>query len=142
MFTSKGCFRESSLSPQPQVRCWDLNTNKIIRTYHGHLSAVYSLKLHPTLDVLASGGRDGTVRIWDIRSRTQIFALQHEGAVNCIESQAAEPQFISGSADNTVLSSVFRLAVGQLLLVNAAQSISSCSESRFIDKKTVINELS
>ena len=36
---------------------WDLEYNKVIRHYHGHLSGVYSLALHPTLDVLITGGR-------------------------------------------------------------------------------------
>lgn len=38
-------------------RCWDLEYNKVIRSYHGHLSGVYSVALHPGLDVLFSGGR-------------------------------------------------------------------------------------
>ena len=50
------------------VKCWDLETNKVMRHYHGHLSAVYSCALHPTLDVLCTGGRDSSVRVWDIRS--------------------------------------------------------------------------
>ena len=44
------------------VKCWDLEQNKVIRHYHGHLSAVYTLALHPTLDVLVTGGRDSAVR--------------------------------------------------------------------------------
>ena len=36
---------------------WDLEYNKVIRHYHGHLSGVYCLSLHPTLDVLVTGGR-------------------------------------------------------------------------------------
>ena len=50
------------------VKCWDLETNKVIRHYHGHLSGVYSCALHPTLDILCTGGRDAAVRVWDIRS--------------------------------------------------------------------------
>ncbi len=41
-----------SASEDKTVKCWDLEYNKIIRNYHGHLSGVYSLSLHPTLDVL------------------------------------------------------------------------------------------
>lgn len=28
---------------EQMVKCWDLETNKVIRHYHGHLSGVYSL---------------------------------------------------------------------------------------------------
>jgi len=45
------------------VKCWDLEANKVIRHYHGHLSGVYSLSLHPTLDVLVTAGRDATARV-------------------------------------------------------------------------------
>ncbi|KAL3651939.1 hypothetical protein CASFOL_004941 [Castilleja foliolosa] len=38
------------------VKCWDLEQNKVIRSYDGHLSSVYSLALHPTIDVLLTGG--------------------------------------------------------------------------------------
>ena len=36
---------------------------KVIRHYHGHLSAVYALSLHPTLDILVSCGRDSVARV-------------------------------------------------------------------------------
>lgn len=31
---------------------------QVIRNYHGHLSGVYSLAQHPTVDILMTGGRD------------------------------------------------------------------------------------
>eukprot|EP00694_Reclinomonas_americana_P001027 EC784984.1.p4 GENE.EC784984.1~~EC784984.1.p4 ORF type:complete len:53 (+),score=23.79 EC784984.1:167-325(+) len=43
--------------------------------YHGHLSGVYTLTLHPTLDLLITGGRDSVARVWDVRTKGQIFAL-------------------------------------------------------------------
>lgn len=42
---------------------------QVIRSYHGHLSGVYCLSLHPTLDVLLTGGRDSVCRV---SSRTQL----------------------------------------------------------------------
>jgi WD40 repeat protein len=42
---------------------WDLEYNKVVRNYHGHLSGVYSLELHPTLDLLITGGRDSVARV-------------------------------------------------------------------------------
>lgn len=36
---------------------------QVIRHYHGHLSAVYGLDLHPTIDVLVTCSRDSTARV-------------------------------------------------------------------------------
>lgn len=36
---------------------------KVIRHYHGHLSAVYDIDLHPTIDVLVTCSRDATARV-------------------------------------------------------------------------------
>ena len=81
----------------------DLETNKVIRHYHGHLHGVYALSLHPTLDVLVSGGRDSVCRVWDMRSKAQVHALSgHESSVSAIQCNAVEPQVVSGAMDNTV----------------------------------------
>ncbi len=45
---------------------------QVIRSYHGHLSGVYSLALHPKLDVLMTGGRDSVCRVWDMRTKVQV----------------------------------------------------------------------
>ena len=81
------------------VKCWDLETNKVMRHYHGHLSGVYACALHPTLDVLCTGGRDSSVRVWDIRSKNQIFCLAgHKDTIGSIATQGVDPQIISGGA--------------------------------------------
>ena len=49
-----------------------LNALQVIRQYHGHLSGIYALALHPTLDVLISGGRDSVARVWDMRTKVQV----------------------------------------------------------------------
>lgn len=36
---------------------------QVIRHYHGHLSAVYDLDLHPAIDVLVTCSRDFTARV-------------------------------------------------------------------------------
>ena len=78
-----------------QVKCWDLEYNKVIRHYHGHLSAVYSLALHPTIDVLVSAGRDATARVWDMRSKANVHTLAgHTDTVASLVCQAAEPQVL------------------------------------------------
>lgn len=69
-----------SCGEDKQVKCWDLEMNKVIfislfeytvtynvlqviRHYHGHLSGVYDLSLHPTIDILVTCGRDASARV-------------------------------------------------------------------------------
>jgi WD40 repeat protein len=85
------------------VKCWDLEANKVIRHYHGHLSGVYALALHPTLDVLVTAGRDASARVWDMRTKAQVHVLAgHTGTVGAVRTQASDPQVITGSMDSTV----------------------------------------
>ncbi|GMM32471.1 mRNA splicing protein [Martiniozyma asiatica (nom. inval.)] len=90
-----------SCSEDKTVKNWDLEKNKVIRDYHGHLSAVYTIDLHPSKDLVVTGGRDSSIRIWDIRSRNEIKILTgHEASV--LNLQCFEDEIISSSADSTV----------------------------------------
>jgi len=92
-----------SCAEDKMVRCWDLEYNKIIRHYHGHLSGVYCLSLHPTLDIMVTGGRDSSVRVWDIRTKAPIHVLTgHTDTVAAVSCQSTDPQVVSGSHDSTV----------------------------------------
>lgn len=52
---------------------------------------------------VASGGQDGLVRIWDVRSGEQVEALQgHRGAVTSVAFRQGSQQLFSGSTDRTV----------------------------------------
>jgi hypothetical protein len=100
--------------PRQMVKCWDLEANKVIRHYHGHLSGVYSLALHPTLDVLITAGRDASARVWDMRTKAQVHVLAgHTGTVGVVRAQASDPQVITGSMDSTVR--LWDLAAGRTL---------------------------
>jgi pleiotropic regulator 1 len=97
-----------------QVKCWDLEQNKVVRHYHGHLQGVYSLALHPTLDLLVTAGRDAVARVWDIRSRQPVFILTgHSSTIYSVAAQAAHPQVVTASMDTTVR--LWDLAAGKTL---------------------------
>ncbi|KAG9139537.1 hypothetical protein Leryth_019251 [Lithospermum erythrorhizon] len=92
-----------SAGDDKQVKCWDLEQNKVIRSYHGHLSGVYCLATHPELDVLLTGGRDSVCRVWDIRSKMQVHALSgHDNTVCSVFTRPLDPQVITGSHDSTI----------------------------------------
>jgi pleiotropic regulator 1 len=64
----------------------------VVRHYHGHLSGIYTLALHPELDLLVTGGRDSTARVWDMRTKAQVHVLAgHQHTVEDIICQADEP---------------------------------------------------
>lgn len=72
---------------------WDLEYNKAIRHYHGHLSGVFCMALHPTLDVLITGGRDSVARVWDMRTKHEIMTLGgHDDAIASVVTNAVDPQ--------------------------------------------------
>ena len=80
-----------------RTNIWVKKYFPFFRHYHGHLSAVYDLALHPTIDVLVSCGRDSTARVWDMRTKTNIHTLSgHTSTVGTVVCQAADPQIITG----------------------------------------------
>jgi pleiotropic regulator 1 len=98
----------------------------VIRHYHGHLSAVYSLALHPTIDVLITAGRDSTARVWDMRTKANIHTLVgHTNTIASVVSQASDPQIITGSHDSTIR--LWDLAAGKSIctLTNHKKSVRS-----------------
>lgn len=75
----------------------------MIRHYHGHLSGVFCLSLHPTLDLLVTGGRDAVARVWDIRTKHMVHTLAgHDNTVASVLTKATDPQVITGSHDMTI----------------------------------------
>lgn len=55
-------------SEDTKVKVWDLRTNKPIQTYREHTGAINSVQLSPDSKWVASGGEDGSLRLWDIAS--------------------------------------------------------------------------
>ncbi|KAL6944947.1 hypothetical protein ACO0QE_002389 [Hanseniaspora vineae] len=93
-----------SCSEDKMIKCWDLENNQIIRDYHGHLSGVYCVVQHPSIDqIIVSGSRDSTAKVWDVRSRSDVLTLVgHKQAVNKVLVFPVEPQVVTCSNDNTI----------------------------------------
>lgn len=103
-----------SAGEDKQVKCWDLEQNKVVRQFHGHLSGVYSLALHPRLDCFVTAGRDGTARVWDIRTKQTVHVLAgHTNTVTSILTGECDPQVITASMDSTVR--LWDLAAGRTI---------------------------
>lgn len=60
------------------IRLRDASTLKTVATLEGHKGVIIQLKFLPDNRRLLSLGRDGTARMWDIRTRKQIYSIQWE----------------------------------------------------------------
>lgn len=58
---------------------WDVVQGKKICHFHGHTNWIYSVNFSPCGKTLVSGGTDGTVRVWNIKSNQQENAYTQSG---------------------------------------------------------------
>ncbi len=87
---------------------------KLIRTLEGHPDMVLSMAFDPQGETLASGSRDETVKLWEVRSGRLLRML--EGHRSGVCSVAFDPQgetLASGSVDTTV--KLWEVRSGELL---------------------------
>lgn len=88
----------ASSSIDKSVKLWDMATGDCVLTLNGHTSTVRTVKL--TEDRIISGGRDGTIRIWDLQGNCIFILENHKASVRCLDICGDE--LISCSYDGSV----------------------------------------
>jgi WD40 repeat protein len=69
----------------------------------GHGWDVKTVDWHPSEPVIATGGKDNIVYIWDVRTGNEVGKLQgHRNTVNCVRFSPSGGLLLSGSRDRTV----------------------------------------
>jgi WD40 repeat protein len=67
------------------------NAKNVLHTYRGHTSAVFGVTFSPRGNRLASGGKDGTIQIWDPSRPQDRLPLEMESAEFTVDAVAFSP---------------------------------------------------
>ncbi|KCZ79460.1 hypothetical protein H312_03152 [Anncaliia algerae PRA339] len=89
----------ASSSIDKTVKLWDITSGKCELTLNGHTATVRTVKI--VEDRIISGGRDGTIRIWDLSGNCIFLLKKHKASVRCLEILGDE--LLTGSYDGSVL---------------------------------------
>ncbi len=96
------------------IKVWELETGKCIALLLGHVSFVYAISFSPCGRFLASGGRDLTVRIWDVTQGQLKEVHSYYGLHRMLPAYSRDGVlYAAGVADNTI--SVWNLTLGEKL---------------------------
>ena len=93
---------------------WNATTGKIAAALPGHQSKIYFLVFSPNGTILASGGRDHTIKLWDIdkdRNIRTVRTLRHTDWVYSAVFSPDGTMLASGGKDNTI--KLWNVATGQ-----------------------------
>ncbi len=130
-----------------QILIWDVHTGTLLnQLYDGETpginsmtntgvcpSAVTSLAYHDTNQLLAAGYANGTIKIWDINTRTVIVEFNgHKTTVSVLEFDSQGVKLVSGSADCNII--VWDL-IGEVGLYKLTSHRNQITGLKFIKKK-------
>jgi WD40 repeat protein len=94
------------------VWTWDVQTFRLAGRVRTSLDALFGPDLHPSLEQVAAGGPDGTVRAWDVDSGREVMsAARHRGAASAVRFTDEGRTLASAGVDGT--SRLTDVATGQ-----------------------------
>jgi Prp8 binding protein len=93
-----------SASVDKSVAWWDVNEGERVKNMKGHTSIVNCCALNSSNPVIGlSGADDGTVKVWDMRTRRCTGTFEHLYQILSVESTESGDRVFAGTIDNSVL---------------------------------------
>lgn len=94
-----------SCSSDKFVKAWNLHPYSLKLSLLGHTKAVYAITVSPDFTLCASGGKDGSAKLWDLRDgkdRTHLYALDANGTVNALAFSPVD-YWLAAATDTSIL---------------------------------------
>jgi translation initiation factor 3 subunit I len=74
-----------SVSKDHVVCAWYSANGERLGTYHGHQGALWSVDVDPTTTLLATGGADNTMRLWDVKTGKLLHTWEFTSSIKRVE---------------------------------------------------------
>ena len=84
------------------VHLLDASTFKQIRTLDGHTAGVMALAFHPDGTILATGARDGTIRLWDVAQGRAAVVIEENQPVTSLAFNPNGTHLVSGDYSGAI----------------------------------------
>lgn len=112
--TTRDVINAISLSPDDhliasgtdkgEIKMWDMDSGKQLKTLMRHVSAVRSISFSPDSNMIACGTASGEITLWDVNYKEKIRRLKgHKGEVKSLQFTADGRLLISSSADGSIV---------------------------------------
>ena len=115
------------------IRIWNVRTGRLVRTLNPVHSkkSVNTLAVSPDSSILASGGSDNNLILWDLKTGRRVRTIPaHKAAVNSIAFSNDGQTIASGSDDKTVRLWNVRTGSRLLTLIGHAGAVNAIALSR------------
>jgi guanine nucleotide-binding protein subunit beta-2-like 1 protein len=66
------------------IKVWDNSVMRLMHTFVGHKAQINTLDLAPNTNIIASGGRDGKVNIWNLVEGKHLEEIDADSPVNIV----------------------------------------------------------
>ncbi len=86
----------------PPIKLWNTSTGEEIRILTGHRDSVNAIAFSSTAKIIASGGEDNTIRIWNYQTGELIQTLEPQSLVNSLVFSPHAKILVSGTDDSKI----------------------------------------
>ncbi|XP_017421793.1 uncharacterized protein LOC108331550 isoform X2 [Vigna angularis] len=126
------------------IKLWDVQEQKCLEVLIGHMGSVKSMCPHPTnADIIVSGSRDGSFRIWDLRCKSTAKSRRRE--VNICSMGGVNGAHVSSQARRTRRGKAVSMSITSVLCLKDQVSVATAgavdSVLKFWDTRNLKNSV-